>query len=72
MPKTYTTKDGDTIDAIAFEHYGRHQGTTEAILEANRGLAEHPLMLPAELTITLPDLAPDAATQSVKPVMLYD
>jgi len=69
MPDTYTTIEGDTVDAIAYRHYGQHSGTTELVLEANRGLAEHPLRLPANLTITLPILDTAAPIQTVK---LYD
>lgn len=69
MPNTYLTIEGDTVDAIAHRHYGRHNGTTEAILEANRGLAAQPLILPEGLVIALPDLVDDAPIQTVK---LYD
>lgn len=69
MADTYTTKDGDTVDAIAHRHYGRHSGTTEVLLEANRGLAAYPLALPANLTITLPFLDEAATVQTVS---LYD
>lgn len=69
MAQEYTTVDGDTVDAIAHRHYGRHNGTTELILEANRGLAEHPLALPANLTIVLPILDAAAPIETVK---LYD
>lgn len=69
MADTYTTTDGDTLDAIAFRHYGRHGGTTELLLEANRGLAAHPLLLPPNIKIVLPIL--DAA-EPVQTVKLYD
>lgn len=72
MPQIYTTKEGDMVDAIAFEHYGRHRGTTEAIYEANRGLAAHPLVLPAGLNITLPDLDETQVNEPVRGVALYD
>ncbi|KPU83667.1 hypothetical protein JI58_08130 [Marinosulfonomonas sp. PRT-SC04] len=69
MSNTYTTQEDDVLDAIVYRHYGRHQGTTEAVLEANRGLASYGLVLPAGLTITLPDIEADQPVQSVK---LYD
>lgn len=69
MPDIYRTIEGDTIDAIAHRHYERHNGTTEAILEANRGLAAQPMILPEGLIITLPDLDDNEAIQTVK---LYD
>jgi phage tail protein X len=69
MPDTYRTIEGDMIDAIAYRHYGHHNGTTEAILEANRGLAAQPMILPDGLIITLPDIDDTKAIQTVK---LYD
>ena len=57
----YRTKEGDMVDAIAYRHYGHHVGTTEAILNANHGLADHGLSLPAGLLITLPELGSPAA-----------
>lgn len=69
MPQTYRTIEGDTIDAIAHKHYGRHDGTTELILEANRGLASKPLILPEGTVIILPDIDDSAPIQTVK---LYD
>ena len=69
MPTTYRTIEGDTIDAIAHRHYGRHNGTTEVILEANRGLAKQPMVLPEGLVLTLPDLDEDEPIRTVK---LYD
>ncbi len=69
MPETYRTIEGDTIDAIAHRHYGRHFGTTEAIWRANRGLAKQLMILPEGLVLTLPDL--DEA-ESLRTVKLYD
>ncbi|MEA3581460.1 tail protein X [Klebsiella pneumoniae] len=31
---------GDTVDALCWRHYGRTQGVTEQVLQANPGLAE--------------------------------
>jgi phage tail protein X len=52
----YRTKDGDMLDAICHNHYGNGSGYVEAVLEANRGLAEQSVILPAGITILLPDL----------------
>lgn len=58
MRATLTTR-GDMADAIAFAAYGdEHGGTTEAILAANPGLADYGPLLPENLEIVLPDLAP--------------
>ncbi|PIE13846.1 MAG: phage tail protein [Rhodobacterales bacterium] len=69
MADTYRTIEGDTIDAIAYRHYGRHQGTTEAIMDANPGLAALPLILPVDTLLTLPDIDDTTPVQTVK---LYD
>lgn len=60
----YVTKDGDTVDWVCWKQYGRSGGTTEAVLEANPGLADHGPVLPAGLTINLPDL-PQAPARAV-------
>lgn len=31
----------DTVDALCWRHYGRTQGVTEQVLQANPGLAEY-------------------------------
>lgn len=61
----YTTKQHDMLDAIAYRHYGYHGGTVEAILEANRDLSELPCVLPAGITILLPDLTPASERRPV-------
>jgi phage tail protein X len=53
MGDVYITRDGDMVDAIAFERYGNH-GSEAAIFAANPGLADHGPILPAGLTIKLP------------------
>ena len=69
MADTYRTIDGDTVDKVAFAHYGHHRGTTELLYEANRGLAGYPLSVPAGVTLRLPDLPEEDPIQTVK---LYD
>ncbi|MBD2783793.1 tail protein X [Xenorhabdus sp. DI] len=49
----------DTVDAICWRHYGRTQGVTERVLDANPGLADIGAILPHGLEIELPDIAPD-------------
>ncbi|VAW12416.1 hypothetical protein MNBD_ALPHA09-1888 [hydrothermal vent metagenome] len=69
MNETITTKDGDMIDLLAWEHYGFHEGTVEAILEANPGLAGQPPVLAGGLEIVLPLIERPSAESTVK---LYD
>lgn len=56
MARKYRTRDGDTVDWICWRAYGRlSPGLVEAVLEANRGLADQgPLLAPGQL-IVLPD-----------------
>lgn len=69
MADTYKTIEGDTVDGIAWSHYGHHRGTTELILDANRELAAQPLYLPEGLIISLPELPAAKPHTTVK---LYD
>ncbi|RJF81138.1 phage tail protein [Azospirillum cavernae] len=56
MAARYVTRDGDTVDWIAWKHYGAVGGAMEAVLQANDGLADAGPLLPAGRTILLPDL----------------
>ena len=53
---TYLASDGDILDAVCQEFYGRQAGVVEAMLEANPGLTELGPLLPVGLRIELPDL----------------
>ncbi len=67
----YVTKQNDMLDLIAWRHYGFQAGTVEAILEANRELSALPCVLPAGLTILLPEIAP-VTQQRPAAVRLWD
>ncbi|EMJ7098648.1 tail protein X [Vibrio owensii] len=54
----YRTKAGDMLDAICYRYYKGRPQATEAVLEANPGLAQHGAVLPEGLLIELPDLEP--------------
>lgn len=56
MTDTYRTQAGDQLDEICWLYYGRTQGTVEAVLEANKGLADRGMILPAGVLITLPTI----------------
>lgn len=67
MTTTYTTRDGDTVDFIAWKFYGATTNqVVEAVLAANRGLADYGPQLPAGLAITLPEIAAPAKAKGVK------
>jgi len=55
MPVAIRTKQNDTVDAICWRFYGRTAGVTEAVLEANPGLAEHGPILPQGLVVNMPE-----------------
>lgn len=65
----YETIEGDVIDQICHATYGTEYGTTEAVLAANPGLADHGGRLPAGIIILLPDMQP---TSTVKMLSLWD
>ncbi|WP_175773478.1 tail protein X [Paraburkholderia phenazinium] len=65
-----TAQQGDTVDALCWRHYGRTDGTVEAVLEANAGLADFGVFLPIGTPVSLPELA---AVQTTAPLLrLFD
>jgi phage tail protein X len=67
MATTYTTKDGDVVDAVVWSYYGTRDGLiTEQVLAANKGLSSYGPILPAGVVITLPDIGVQSTSQSVK------
>jgi phage tail protein X len=61
MAVTVRAQQNDTVDALCWRHYGRTAGVTEAVLDANPGLADHGPKLPLGLTVQMPE------TQSAAP-----
>lgn len=57
---------GDTVDVICQRIYGRTAGVTEAVLEANPGLADLGAVLPHGTEIELPDTPPQPAIARVQ------
>jgi len=62
------TSDGDLLDTLCHQHYGHLNGTVEAVLAANRLLADEPQPLRAGLLITFPDIE----QMTVEQVQLWD
>lgn len=56
---------GETLDALCWRLYGRTAGVTEAVLEANPGLADLGPHLPQGHRIVLPTQAPQPQRQAV-------
>ncbi len=65
----YVTSQGDVLDLIAFNFYGTHDGTTEALYNANRDLALVPQPFAEGRTIYLP---PPATPKPKAQVQLWD
>lgn len=53
MPVTVRAHQNETVDALCWRHYGRTAGVTEAVLEANPGLADHGPILPQGLAVQM-------------------
>lgn len=70
MPVQIRAHQSETVDALCWRHYGRTAGVTEAVLEANPGLAEHGAELPSGLLVTMPEQPPIAHER--KTVNLWD
>lgn len=66
MAQTYKTQQSDELDDICFRFYGYTNGSVEAVLDANRDLAQLLPILPEGVLITLPDVTPPASTTVLK------
>ena len=61
---------GDTVDAICWRYYGRTAGVTEAVLEANPGLADLGPILPQGVMVNMPEAQSTAPVRQM--VNLWD
>jgi phage tail protein X len=64
----YVTRQNDILDDVVHRYYGdTERRIVERVLEVNReiGLAEYGPVLPAGLTITLPDRDPDPPAETL-------
>lgn len=67
MTTIYTTREGDTVDFIAWRYYGRASNQlTEGVLLANPGLADYGPLLPAGIEVTLPEAQAPGKTEGVR------
>jgi len=60
MTVSIRAQQNDTVDALCWRHYGRTAGVTEAVLEANPGLADLGPTLPQGLLVQMPEAQPAA------------
>ena len=70
MAITVHAQQNDTVDALCWRHYGRTAGVTEAVLDANPGLADHGPTLPQGLAVQMPEAQPRAPQRQM--VNLWD
>ncbi|MDT8907021.1 tail protein X [Pseudomonas prosekii] len=68
MATTCRTSDGDLLDIVCYHYYGHLNGTVEAVLAANQGLADEPQPFRVGVIIVLPDLP----AQTLEDVQLWD
>ncbi len=68
MATTCRTSDGDLLDTLCQHYYGHLNGSVEAVLAANQGLADEPQPYRAGVLIKLPDLP--ASTEAA--LVLWD
>ncbi|HGP3983924.1 TPA: tail protein X [Klebsiella pneumoniae] len=56
---------GDTVDLLCLRYYGTTQGVTEAVLAANKGIADQ-LFLTAGQVVELPEINTAATKETVQ------
>ena len=62
MAKTCKTSEGDVLDTLCHHYYGHLDGTVEAVLQANQGLADEVQPFRRGVVVRLPALSAAAAT----------
>ncbi|MDP9526163.1 tail protein X [Pseudomonas protegens] len=68
MATTCRTSDGDLLDTLCHQYYGHLNGSVEAVLDANQGLADEPQPFRGGVLIVLPELL----SQIDATVLLWD
>lgn len=70
MANVYTTRQGQTVDLVCLDYYGRTAKVVEAVIEANPGLAGLGVVLPIGTKIVMPEFL--AKAQTPRLVSLWD
>lgn len=65
MPTVLITKQGQMVDAVCQQHYGRTAEVTEAVLLANPGMADLGPILPIGTRVTMPDISAKQSAPSL-------
>lgn len=66
MSIIYTTKDGDVLDQICQNYYGKTSKIIEQVIEANPHIIELEAVFEAGIKITLPDIISIQESETVK------
>lgn len=71
---TYMTRDGDMLDVICLQYYGRANGAVEVVLDRNPALAALGPVYVVGVQIELPDLPPNIKNtiETHKTIRLWD
>ncbi len=66
MSIIYTTKDGDILDQICQNYYGKTSKIVEQVIEANPHIVELEAVFEAGIKIILPDIIQKQESETVK------
>jgi phage tail protein X len=67
MATTYTTREGDTLDYIAWKYYGSvENGVVEQVFLANPNLADLGVTYPYGVVINLPEFTSQSKAAGIK------
>ncbi|MGO3396944.1 MAG: tail protein X [Serratia proteamaculans] len=64
-----TAQQHETIEMICYRHYGKTGGVTEAVMDANPGIADYGVFLPHGYTVEMPD---QVVAPAVDTIQLWD
>lgn len=56
----------ETVEMLCYRYYGKTAGVTEAVLNANPGLADVGVFLPYGYAVEMPDRVPAPATDTLQ------
>ena len=66
MSIIYVSKDGDVLDQICQNYYGKTRKIVEQVIEANPHIVELDATFEAGIKITLPDIIEEKESETVK------
>jgi phage tail protein X len=67
MATTYTTREGDTLDYIAWKYYGSvENGIVEQVFLANPNLADLGAIYPYGVVINMPEFTSQSKATGIK------